>query len=154
MVTVTCYYVQISLSPPFVRFLQQHKTNKSTPTFLAFSSIKIESEQHFQPLRLRFLCKFPWFSVILPQKRPKRQKNELSSGRQKFVFIWRRERDSNPCGRMPKRFSRHINRSENDGFCAKITDDKRSWKPSIYKGFRLFFVRTSKNPCVVKHSDF
>ena len=57
-------------------------------------------------------------------------------------------------GLSPKRFSRHNNPSEFDGCCAKITDDKRSWNPSIYKGFRLFFVRTSKNPCVVKHSDF
>jgi hypothetical protein len=51
--------VQISLSAPFVRFLQQHKTNKSTPAILAFSGIKIEPEQHFQLFRLRFLCDFP-----------------------------------------------------------------------------------------------
>jgi hypothetical protein len=41
------YIVHISLSAPFLRFLQQQRTNKSTPAILAFSGIKIEPEQHF-----------------------------------------------------------------------------------------------------------
>ena len=38
-------------------------------------------------------CVLPWFCLILPENTPKRRKNELSSGRQKFVFNWRRWRD-------------------------------------------------------------
>ena len=83
--------LQIPPSAPFLRFLQQHKTNKSTPAMLTFSGIKIESERHFKPLRLRFLCNFPWFSVILPQKRPKRRKKRTFAGRQKFVLFWLRK---------------------------------------------------------------
>ena len=56
------------------------------------------------------------------------------------------------CDLCARKFSRHNHPSENDGFCAMITDDKRSWNPSVYKGFRLFFVRTSKNP--LRHKGY
>ena len=94
--TAPNYNVQIPLSAPFVRYLQKYKTNKSTPAIFAFWGIKIESERLFKPLRFLILCHFPRFSVILPQKRPKRRKNELSSSGQKFVFNWWSIRDSNP----------------------------------------------------------
>ena len=67
--------------------------------------------------------------ISLTGKKDKKEEPKTNN-RQCLVFVlgsyWRRQRDSNPCGRVPKRFSRHNHPSENDGFCAMITDDKRS----------------------------
>lgn len=50
----------------------------------------------------------------------------IKKGHQGVLFLLAEAKGFEPLRLLGKRISRHINRSEIDGFCAMITDDKRS----------------------------
>ena len=62
-------------------------------SFCAPAGKKIRAAAALMTAPTRILPLFCWIS---PENALKDEKNELSSGRQKFVFLWQGQKDSNP----------------------------------------------------------